>query len=74
MSAEHQFVICIQNEDYLASLELWKVYRVLLDEKATKHQLLRVIDESGEDYLYSESYFVPINLPQAAEEALLKAT
>jgi hypothetical protein len=74
MSAEHQFVICIQNEGYPASLELWKVYRVLPDEKAAKHQLVRVVDESGEDYLYSESYFASINLPQAVEEALLKAS
>jgi hypothetical protein len=74
MSANHRFVICIQNEGYPASLELWKVYRVVPDEKAARHQLIRVIDESGEDYLYSESYFVPIKLPQAAEEALLGAS
>ena len=74
MSVEHQFAICIQNEGYPASLELWKVYRVLPDEKAAKHQLIRVIDESGEDYLYAESYFVPIKLPQAAEKALLAAS
>jgi hypothetical protein len=74
MSAEHQFAICIQNEGYPASLELWKVYRVLPDEKAAKHQLIRVIDESGEDYLYSESSFVPIKLPQAVEKAMLAAT
>jgi hypothetical protein len=74
MSAEHQFVICIQNEGYPASLELWKVYRVVPDEKAAKHQLVRVVDESGEDYLYSESYFVPIKLPEAVEEALLRAS
>jgi hypothetical protein len=74
MSTTHQFVICIQNEGYPASLELWKVYRVVADEKAAKHQLVRVIDESGEDYLYSESYFVPIKLPQAVEEALLAAS
>lgn len=74
MRTEHQFVICIQNDDYPASLELWKVYRVLPDEKAAKHQLIRVIDESGEDYLYAESYFVPIKLPQAVEEALLAAS
>jgi hypothetical protein len=74
MSAEHQFVICVQNEGYPASLELWKVYRVVPDEKAAKHQLVRVVDESGEDYLYPESYFVPIKLPQAVEEALLRAS
>ena len=74
MKAEHQFVICVQNEGYPASLELWKVYRVVPDEKAARHQLIRVIDESGEDYLYAESYFVPIKLPQAVEEALLRAS
>jgi hypothetical protein len=74
MSAEHQFAICIENEGYPASLELWKVYRVLADEKAAKHQLIRVIDESGEDYLYSEGWFVPIELPRAVEKAILAAS
>jgi hypothetical protein len=74
MSTEHQFVICIPNEGYPASLELWKVYRVPPDEKAAKHQLIRVIDESGEDYLYAESNFVPIKLLQAVEKALLAAS
>jgi hypothetical protein len=74
MSAEQKFAICIQNEGYPASLELWKVYRVLPDEKAAKHQLIRVIDESGEDYLFAESWFVPIKLPQAAEDAMLSAS
>ncbi|HYP54330.1 MAG TPA: hypothetical protein VEQ42_12355 [Pyrinomonadaceae bacterium] len=53
---------------------MWKVYRLLPDEKAAEHQLVRVIDESGEDYLYPESWFVPITLPQAAEEAMLAAS
>jgi hypothetical protein len=74
MSTEHQFVICIQNDGYPASLELWKVYRAVPDKKAARHQLIRVIDESGEDYLYSETYFVPIKLPQAVKEALLRAS
>ena len=74
MSVKQQFAICIQNEGYPASLELWKVYRVLPDEKAAKHQLIRVIDESGEDYLFSESWFVPIKLPQAVEKAMLTAS
>lgn len=74
MSAQHQFAICVQNEGYPASLELWKVYRVLPDDKAAKHQLMRVVDESGEDYLYDQSWFVPIRLPQAAKEALLAAS
>lgn len=74
MSAEHQFAICINNEDYPASLELWKVYRVLPDEKAAQHQLLRVIDESGEDYLYAADSFVALSLPAAAEQAMLAAS
>ncbi len=74
MSAKQQFAICIHNEGYPASLELWKVYRILPDEKAAKHQLIRVMDESGEDYLYSESWFVLIKLPQAAEKAMLTAS
>lgn len=74
MSSAHQFAICMQNEGYPASLELWKVYRVLPDEKAARHQLVRVVDESGEDYLYPERFFIPIQLPQAAEEAYLAAS
>ena len=53
-----RFVLCVRNEDYPAGLELRKVYRVLADERASERQLLRVIDESGEDYLYPEEYFV----------------
>jgi hypothetical protein len=68
-----RFVLCIRNRDYPASLELRKVYRLLSDERAARHGQVRVIDESGEDYLYPEEYFVPIKLPQAAERAVLKA-
>jgi len=71
MKTENRFAICVQNEGYPASLELWKVYRVLPDDKAAKHHLIRVVDESGEDYLYDQSWFVPIKLPQAAKEAML---
>jgi hypothetical protein len=71
MKAKTQFVICVKNEDYPSSLQLWKVYRVLADEKAERRNLLRVVDESGEDYLFSSSYFVPVELPQAAKTALL---
>jgi hypothetical protein len=66
-----QFAICIKNDDYPASLQLWKVYRVLPDEKGERHNMMRVIDESGESYLFSTSYFVSVELPQAAESALL---
>jgi len=73
MSTQHQFAICVQNEGYPASLELWKVYRMLPDRRAAKDQLVRIVDESGEDYLYDQSWFVPIKLPQAAKEAMLAA-
>jgi hypothetical protein len=71
--AEPQFVVCIKNKDYAASLELRKLYRVLSDPAASKLGQLRVIDESGEDYLYPQGYFVPIQLPQSAEKAVRRA-
>jgi len=74
MSEEHQFAICVTNDTYPASLELWKVYRVVPDDRAAKHQMVRVIDESGEDYLYSANWFVPIKLPRVVEKAILAAT
>ena len=74
MKIENRFAICVQNEGYPASLELWKVYRVVPDKKAAEHQLVRIVDESGEDYLYDQSWFVPIRLPQAAKEAMLAAS
>ena len=73
MKAEEKFAICVQNEGYEVSLELWKVYRVLPDKKAVQHHLIRIIDESGEDYLFDETWFVPIKLPPAAKEAMLTA-
>ena len=71
MNAKPQFAICVKNEEHPASLQLWKVYRVLPDEKGARHNMIRVIDESGEDYLFSASSFVPVELPQAVELALL---
>jgi len=72
--SEPQFVVCVKNKDYAASLELRKVYRVVPDTTAAKLRQIRVIDESGEDYLYPVSYFVALELPQAAERAVLRAT
>ena len=68
-----QFAVCVSNEGYPASLELRKIYRILPDEKAAKHGLMRIVDESGEDYLYPKTFFVAIKLPQAAREAFLHA-
>jgi hypothetical protein len=70
---QNKFAICIRNEGYLASLELWKVYRMLPDRRAAKDQLVRIIDESGEDYLYDQSWFVTIKLPLAVQTAMLTA-
>lgn len=61
-----EFVICIKNKDYPASLEVRKIYQVIPDPKANEHQMIRIIDESGEDYLYPSTYFARIEVPQAA--------
>jgi len=66
---EVQFVICVRNEG-CEDLELSKVYQVVPDESATQESYIRIIDESGEDYLYPADYFVPIALPQEAARAL----
>lgn len=58
-----RFAICVQNQGYRASLEQWKVYRVLPDAAAAKRGYLRIVDESGEDYLYPTARFFPIDLP-----------
>jgi len=69
-SSKDCFAICIQNKDYPASLELHKLYRVLPDAEAAKDGDLRVIDESGEDYLYPANYFVLVSLPQSIMRAI----
>ena len=68
-----KFVVCVNNSDYPASLELHKIYRVVPDEDAAADGDIRVIDESGEDYLYPADYFVAVSLPQAVQESLLRA-
>jgi hypothetical protein len=69
-----RFVVCVQNIGYPASLELRKIYEALPDADGEAHNLIRVIDESGEDYLYPESFFRALDLPQAVETALRRAT
>jgi hypothetical protein len=70
--ATRRFVVCIRNDDYPASLELRKLYRTLDDKFAEQHDLIRVVDESGEDYLYPRDYFLGIDLPRSVEQALQK--
>lgn len=65
-----RFVLCVKNSGYPASLELLKIYRSLPDRSAASRNYVRVIDESGEDYLYPKDYFVPIRLPKKAQVAI----
>ena len=65
------FAVCINNKRYEASLEAGKLYRVIPDEEAESHGYLRVVDESGEDYLYHKSYFVFVDFPQAVKKRIL---
>ena len=67
---EKHFMICVNNRGYKASLETRKIYEVLSDRAAEKHQQIRVIDESGEDYLYPADYFAPIRIPSSTKEKL----
>jgi hypothetical protein len=64
------YVICIENSEYPASLELRKIYEVVPDNAAGALEQIRIIDESGDDYLYPTNLFVPINLPKDAEAAI----
>jgi hypothetical protein len=70
----NKFVVCIRNTDYTASLELYKIYQVLPDEDATEDGDLRIIDESGEDYLYPADFFIPIEVPLEVESALTQVS
>jgi hypothetical protein len=69
-AARKRFAVCLRNEGYEASLEKRKIYEVLADRDAEHHEQIRVIDESGEDYLYPESFFAEIELPQPLRRAL----
>ena len=67
-----KFAVCIMDSE--PDLEMRKIYQVVPDEKAEKEGHLRIVDESGEDYLYPASYFVPVEVPKEAEQALLVAS
>lgn len=70
-SKRDRFVLCVRNDSYEASLEPRKIYRVVDDAKAEARALVRVIDESGEDYLYPAEFFVPIEVPEKAALAFV---
>ena len=67
---KRQFAVCVDNTDCEASPIVRKIYEVLPDETAAKDELLRVVDESGEDYLYHRSQFILVEFPAEAEQAL----
>jgi hypothetical protein len=71
---EPKFAVCIDNREYPASLELHKIYRILPDEEAARDGDVRIIDESGEDYLYPAEWFVVIDVPEDVEASLLQAS
>jgi hypothetical protein len=66
------FLLCVNNDNYPASLEVRKVCQAIPDEIAATRHFVRIIDESGEDYLYPDSYFVPIELSQAAAKVFIQ--
>ena len=70
---EHIFALCVENRD-CEDLEKRKIYQILPDEAAAKEGYLRVVDESGEDYLYPDSYFTLVKLPRKVQDALLVAS
>jgi hypothetical protein len=72
-SQARQLVVCVSNDGYPASLEKRKIYVALRDAAAEKHDLLRIVDESGDDYLYPKAFFRSIALPQAVRRAVLAA-
>ena len=74
IARKNRFVVCVRNTGYPASLELRKIYHALPDATAEAHHLVRVIDESGEDYLYPEKFFLALDLPQDVATALRRAT
>jgi len=67
---KRHFMICVENRKYEASLEIRKIYEVIPDKKAEQHHQIRVIDESGEDYLFPENYFAAVRLPSITKEKL----
>ena len=69
-----RFAVCLNNEGYEASLEVGKLYRFIPDEEAEAEGLIRVVDESGEDYAFAAGRFHPVDLPATVERALLAAT
>jgi len=69
---KNKFLLCVNNKGYEASLEMRKLYENIPDKEAERHGLVKIIDESGEDYLYSASYFAPIRLLMETKNKILE--
>jgi hypothetical protein len=69
---KHKFLLCIDNEGYEASLEIRKLYEVIPDKEAERHNQVRIIDESGEDYLYPSRFFAPVRLSMQTKNRILE--
>ena len=70
-TSKRRFAVCIDNTDYEASLIVRKIYEVLPDREAAKDDFLRIVDESGEDYLYHRSHFILVDFPAEIEQVLI---
>lgn len=71
---QRKFAVCVRNEGYEASLELHKIYRLVFDPDAERQGDLRIVDESGADYLYPADWFVAIEVPKAVESSFSQAS
>ena len=67
---KHKFLLCVGNKGYEASLEVRKLYERLPDKEAERHDQVRIVDESGEDYLYPSRFFAPVRLPMQTRSSL----
>ena len=72
MNTKKQYALCIDNRNYEASLIPRKIYEIVPDERAEKDDFVRVVDESGEDYLYHKNHFVFVDFPKAVQKKLLQ--
>jgi hypothetical protein len=69
---KHKFLLCVDNEGYEASLEVRKLYEKIPDKEADRHNQVRIIDESGEDYLYPSKLFASVRLPIQTKNKIVK--
>jgi hypothetical protein len=74
VSAEQRFVVCIRNDEYEMDLALHKIYAIIPDPSAERSGWIRIVDESGEDYLYPEKFFEPVEVSAALSQELLRAS